>query len=257
MPPRPGPDDVRRPVTLILDANPDSRGGTAEALATRGFSTEEVGSLGAALARLDAADAPDALLFDIHLPEASLPDALRLVAGRHPALVVGVIGAAEAEEVLALELGADLCLPRPPPPALAAARLRASLRGRQAAASAGQPLGFVEAQAAFAQEDGAPVMLRPGLVFAPGWQAARRADGGAVALTRTEAQVLTLLVQARGQGVSRERISVEVLGRPWAYADRTVDNLVLGLRRKLGLDPEFGPIRAVRNLGYRLLPLPG
>lgn len=248
---------MRRPVTLILDANPESRGGTAEALAARGFSTEQVDSLGAALARLDATDAPDALLFDIHLPEASLPDALRLVAGRHPALVVGVIGAAEAEEVLALELGADLCLPRPPPPALAAARLRASLRGRQSGAANGaHALGFVEAQAAFAQEDGAPVALRPGLLFAPGWQAVRRADGGAVALTRTEAQLLTLLVQARGQGVSRERISIEVLGRPWAYADRTVDNLVLGLRRKLGLDPEFGPIRAVRNLGYRLLPLP-
>jgi DNA-binding response OmpR family regulator len=248
---------VRRPVTLILDANPESRGGAAEALALRGFSVEEMGSLGAALARLDATDAPAALLFDIHLPEATLPEALRLMASRHPALVIGVIGAAEAEEVLALELGADLCLPRPLPPALAAARLRASLRARQAGGARGGALGFVEAQAAFAQEEGAPVTLRPGLTFAPGWQSARRAEGGAIALTRTEAQLLTLLVQARGQGVSRERISSEVLGRPWAYADRTVDNLVLGLRRKLGLDPEFGPIRAVRNLGYRLLPAPG
>lgn len=246
---------MRRPVTLILDANPQTRGDAAQALAARGFSTEETGSLGAALGRLDATDAPDALLLDVHLPEASLPEALRLVAGRHPALVIGVIGASEVEEVLALELGADLCLPRPLPAALAAARLRASLRGRQAIAGAGQPLGFLEAQAAFAVDDGAPVALRPGLVFAPGWQSVRRADGEAIPLTRAEAQLLTLLVQARGQGVSRERISVEVLGRPWAYADRTVDNLVLGLRRKLGLDPEFGPIRSVRNLGYRLLPL--
>ena len=37
-------------------------------------------------------------------------------------------------------------------------------------------------------------------------------------------------------------------------SDRTVDNLVLSLRRKLDMDAEYGPIRAVRNVGYRMVP---
>ena len=234
----------RRPVVLLLGADPASRAENAAALVSRGFMVEEAEALRPALARLAAPRAPEAALLDMVLPDATLPDALRLLSARHPALVLGVLGAAEAEadEVLALELGADLCLPVPMPPRLAAARLRAALRRRGAGAPA-VPAGPV-------RQGG---MGRVAIAFDAARATVRRPDGTEVALTRAEAEILALLIASRGESVSRERLSTEVLGRPWDFADRTVDNLVFGLRRKLGLDAAFGPIRAVRNVGYVLV----
>ena len=234
----------RRPVILLLGADAASRAESAAALASRGFLVEEAEALRPALARLAAARAPEAALIDMVLPDATLPDALRVLSARHPALVLGVLGAAEAEadEVLALELGADLCLPVPLPPRLAAARLRAALRRRS--------LGTAAMPAAQARNG---AVARGPIAFDEARATVRRPDGTEAALTRAEAQTLSLLIATRGESLSRERISEEVLGRPWDFADRTVDNLVFGLRRKLGLDAAFGPIRAVRNVGYALV----
>jgi two-component system OmpR family response regulator len=216
----------------------------AEALASRGFAVEGTDGLSSALSRGEHADA---VIIGLDLPDGSLGDAIRLLGDRRPGLVLGVLGAAEEEvdEVIALELGADFCLPRGASPRLAAARLRAALRRSAPAPALAEPPALAEAP--WPSPDQA-------LTFDPASRTARRADGTAVPLTRAEAEILLMLARAQGASVSREHISLEVLGRPHAYADRTVDNLVLSLRRKLGLGAEFGPIRAVRRVGYRMLP---
>lgn len=247
------PPAPRRPVVLLASADAPARAEVANALASRGFAIEEATDLTEALPRADAADA---VLLAMDLPDATLPDALRMLGARHPALVLGVLGAAddEVDEVIALELGADFCLPQRAGPRLAAARLRAALR-RNAATPAPAAPGFAEAQAPFGvpPATASPVGIA-GLAYDPASHTARRPDGTEVPLTRAEAETLLMLAKARGESVSRERISVEVLGRPYNYADRTVDNLVLSLRRKLGMDADHGPIRAVRNVGYRMMP---
>jgi len=244
---------LRRPVVLLTSADAPSRAEVASALASRGFAIEETAGLTEVLPRADAADA---VLLAMDLPDATLSDALRMLGTRHPALVLGVLGAAEDEvdEVIALELGADFCLPRWAGPRLAAARLRAALR-RCAPPAAAAPAGFAEAQALFgvSQATARPASLA-GFAYDTSSNTARRPDGTEVPLTRAEAETLLMLAKAGGNSVSRERISIEVLGRPYNYADRTVDNLVLSLRRKLDMDAEYGPIRAVRNVGYRMVP---
>ena len=72
-------------------------------------------------------------------------------------------------------------------------------------------------------------------------------------MTTAEFDLVRVLVESRGQAVSRDAIAQTVFGRPFRPEDRTVDNLVLRLRRKLGAaDP--GAIRTVRGAGYMFVP---
>jgi DNA-binding response OmpR family regulator len=73
--------------------------------------------------------------------------------------------------------------------------------------------------------------------------------GRPVALSRKEFQVLALVVGAGGAVCTRERILVEVWGRSWPGANRTLDVHVATLRTKLGR-PWL--VETVRGVGYRL-----
>lgn len=72
-------------------------------------------------------------------------------------------------------------------------------------------------------------------------------------LTEKEIGMLKLLIEAKGEPVSREKF----LDRVWGYetypSTRTVDNFVLALRRKTEPDPSNPRhILTVRAYGYRL-----
>lgn len=129
------------------------------------------------------------------------------------------------------------------------ARLAAALRVRERAA----PAGMAEAQAALPPDTRHEIELDAGLFFNLHTRRVRQIDGADVALTRSEAALLALLAARPEAAVTREVIAAEILGRAWSYSDRSVDNAVSSLRRKLGFDRDFGPIRTVRNQGYRLV----
>lgn len=226
----------------VLLAGGPGQTALARALAVAGFAVRP--QAGFDESALTGAAPPDALLLPAPLLGTALPDRLRSLRTRHPALVIGLTGARPdpLEEIVALELGADVVATARMPARLVVARLRGALRRVGAAARPPAPPGTT---------DQAPI--GGGLVLDLAERAARRADGTRVPLTRAEAATLSLLAMARGRTVTRERISQEVLERAWSYEDRSVDNLVLGLRRKLGIDRDFGPIRTVRNAGYRLV----
>ena len=60
---------------------------------------------------------------------------------------------------------------------------------------------------------------------------------------------MTMLVEHRGRAISRNSIAETVFRRPFRAEDRTVDNLVLRLRRKLG-PAQLDCIKTVRGAGY-------
>ena len=62
------------------------------------------------------------------------------------------------------------------------------------------------------------------------------------------------LVLAGGRPVSRERLTEAALRRPWRPEDRSIDQLIFSLRRKLG-DSEGSArmIQSVRGAGYVLV----
>ena len=228
------------PRLLLADGDGVALRAAAFALGAEGFDVTPVADLPAAWPRLEDADA---LLFDAGLAAAGLPAAIRGLRDRRPRLLLGIqTSAPEAEEEIALiELGADFYWAKPLAPRLAGARLHAALRRRHA-------------------ERAAPARPGPGIPLGEGMllelenRAIRRADGSRIRLARNELALLRCLAKPGRGCVRREDIAADVLGRVIAYGDRSVDNLVLGLRRKLGMDAEHGAIRAVRGVGYRLVP---
>ncbi len=70
-------------------------------------------------------------------------------------------------------------------------------------------------------------------------------------LTGAEFDILLLLVRSAGKVLSRDEIAEAALGRPVAPFDRSIDNHVSNLRKKLGSQPgERERIRSVRGTGY-------
>ena len=82
----------------------------------------------------------------------------------------------------------------------------------------------------------------------------RAADDRSVDLTASEYRLLEILITHPGQIQSRESLLMSIYQRPWTSDDRSIDNLVVRLRRKLGEDPRDPQlIRTVRGGGYVLV----
>ena len=135
-----------------------------------------------------------------------------------------------------LEAGADDMMARETPLPIMLARMRAVLR-RGAwglAAEATRP--------APAEKAATWRLIRPRReLFRP--------DGTECRLTTAEFDLFCLLVDSGPAAVSREEICLEVFRRRWRSEDRTVDNLVVRLRRKLD-DEARTTIRTLQGRGY-------
>jgi DNA-binding response OmpR family regulator len=138
----------------------------------------------------------------------------------------------DLSEIVVLEAGADDMVDRDLPPHALLARIRAVLR-RGA-------WGTVQAEPAIGVDGWRLIPQRRQLL---------RPDGSECALTTAEYDLMCLLVEHRGKPISRDTVARAVFRRPFRAEDRTVDNLVLRLRRKLGL-AQYDCIKTVRGAGY-------
>jgi two-component system, OmpR family, response regulator len=224
---------------LLVEDEPGLATALAGYLEQAGMQMRLAGSIGEALPRLAEART-DIVLLDLHLPDGhgiSLLQQLR--AQPHLGVLVLSGCAEEAERVAAIEVGADDYLVKPLPLRELAARIRAV--HRRVAARPGAPGGQGEHRLG-------PLLLR---------RASRSvldAAGSPVPLTGGEFHLLDLLVQAGDRPLPREAIFREVLRRPWRPEDRSADQLVFTLRRKL--DQAAGGVVRVyseRLVGYRLV----
>ena len=75
-------------------------------------------------------------------------------------------------------------------------------------------------------------------------------EGDQIPLNAKESGILELLVAAQGKVVSRDDFLDQVWGYHASPSDRTVDNFIMNLRKKLG--PAGCLIKTVRGEGYRL-----
>lgn len=137
----------------------------------------------------------------------------------------------EADRIAGLERGADDYLPKPFNPRELVARMRAVLRRKS-----GPTL---------------PEILRIGdLQIDCGKRRVVR-SGGDVVLTGAEFDILLLLVRSAGKVLSREEIAEAALGRSMGFFDRSIDNHISNLRKKLGTHAgEAERIQSVRGAGY-------
>lgn len=190
---------------------------------------------------------PDVVLVDLELPDTSGVKLISWLAGQQDCGIIVVSGRSEeAERIVGLELGADDYIAKPPQLREMVARIRAVHRRSQ-------PRGAVAAETISLAAPGThPVRVGP-------WRldlqrrAVSSTDGQPIPVTSAEFNAFQELALANGQPVSRERLSEQALRRPWRPEDRSIDQLIFSLRRKLG-DGEGGIrlIQSVRGAGYVL-----
>lgn len=175
---------------------------------------------------------PALVLLDVMLPEEDGVSVLKKLraaprTAKLPVIMLTAKGT-EYDKVLGLDAGADDYVAKPFGMLELLSRIRALLR-RTAAE---------------------PEVLRCGALAVDTGAHTVTVAGRAVALTQKEFEVLCLLLNNRGQVLSRERLISEVWGYAFTGESRTVDVHVRTLRQKLGEAGAY--IETVRGYGYKI-----
>ncbi len=181
------------------------------------------------------------IVLDVMLPKMSGFEVLLAIReqSRVPVLMLTARGD-PVDRVMGLQIGADDYLPKPFNERELIARIQAILRRT----------GGDVSRSASAIITSGDLQLDPAIREV-------KVNGRKPDLTTVEFDILKVLVKSAGEVVSRERLVIEGLGRPFSVLDRSVDNHVSSLRRKLGpgLDGTER-IKTVRSVGYIYVPSP-
>jgi two-component system phosphate regulon response regulator OmpR len=149
------------------------------------------------------------------------------------------------DKIVGLELGADDYLFKPVNLRELLARMRALLR--RSSQSGTPPDGGANPGTGNDRGDSNSTAWR----FDPARRNLSAPDGHAVPLTTAECDLLIELVANEGRPQTRDDLSRRVFNREWQPYDRSLDGVVVKLRRKLEPDPE-NPlvIKTIRGTGY-------
>lgn len=211
--------------------------GIADALGFEGFRvvTAPTGKQGAALARHEK---PNAVLLDLMLPDVNGYQVCEEIR-RHDQFVPIIMLTAksqEADKIRGLDAGADDYITKPFSPGELVARLRAIFRRANRPTDTGQTFKI----------GGATVNA-----------AAHTLSRGKATeqLSFYEVELLRLLHERVGQPVSREEILNKIWGIEANPTNRTIDNFVVKLRKKVEKQPDKPRhILTVYGFGYKLVP---
>ena len=220
---------------LIIEDEPDIVRGLRDALSFEGFQVDARGTGGEGI-HAAAEWAPDCVLLDLMLPDENGYRVCETLRARDPVLPIIILTAKaqEVDKVRGLESGADDYMTKPFSVAELIARINAIFR-RQARLAHYEELFEIGSWQLNTRKH---TMSRG--------RAQKR-------LTFYELEVLKLLRERAGEPVSREEILEKIWGVASSPSNRTVDNVIVKLRRKLEED-QRNPrhILTVYGLGYRL-----
>ena len=218
---------------LVVDDERAVRDSLRRALELEGYEIELAADGNEALARLDAADEPDAVILDVLMPGVDGLEVCRRVRSAGKKLPVLMLTArTEVEDrVAGLDAGADDYVVKPFALEELLARLRALLR--RTADGEGEVLRFAD------------------LELEPATREVRR-SGRAIELTRTEFSLLELFMRNPRQVLTRSIIFERVWGYDFGFGSNSLDVYIGYLRRKTEAGGESRLIQTVRGVGYAL-----
>ena len=228
------------PHILVVDDHRDIRDAVTRYLEKNGLRAQSAKSAAEMDVALQAGRF-DLVILDVMMPgEDGLSAARRLsAAGGPPVLMLSALGE-ETDRIVGLEVGADDYLPKPFNPRELLARVKAILRRSErretmAGTLGGRKLGFA------------------GWVLDTDTRDLVHEDGRAATLTTAEFKLLTAFLERPRFVLSREQLLDITSGRSADVFDRTIDNQVSRLRRKIEDDPTHPKIIAtIRAGGYSL-----
>ena len=177
---------------------------------------------------------PDLVLLDVMMPEMDGLEFMRTYGKQHSAPVILLTARVEeSDKVIGLELGADDYVTKPFSLRELAARVRTVLRRFAKTQSSGNAL---HAGDVVLDRDAFSVTVR----------------GQTVDLTRTEFELLAVLMASPGKTLNRMHLLDQVQGVAFEGIERTIDGHVKNLRAKIEPNPrEPLYIHTVYGVGYR------
>ena len=217
---------------LVVDDDVGLTDLLAEYLRPEGYALEAVHDGKTAVEKI-LSDGYTLIILDIMLPKLAGFDVLRTIRqSSHVPVIMLTARDSPTDRILGLEIGADDYLPKPFEPRELVARVRSILRRVH-------PLAV-------------PGFIVVGDLTLDAGNRRVYQDSRSISLTSYEFDLLSSLLGSAGQVVSRETLSRMTLGREFAPLDRSIDNLVSSLRKKLGPDSEGNErIKSIRGVGYQ------
>lgn len=222
---------------LVVEDEPDIVRGLKDALEFEGF---EVITAGTGADGIDKARelSPDCILLDLMLPDDNGYRVCEMLRGDDPTVPIIMLTAKaqEADKVRGLEVGADDYVTKPFSVAELIARINAIFRRQARMAQVDEvfPIGEWE--------------------ICPRKHTMKRGRTS-TRLTFYEMEMLKLLRDRAGEAVSREELLEKIWGVKQNPSNRTVDNFIVKLRRKLEEDQKSPQhILTVYGQGYKLVP---
>jgi DNA-binding response OmpR family regulator len=225
-----------RKTILVIEDEPQIVMGLRDALEFEGFKVASAGrgKDGLALAR---SEGPDAVVLDLMLPDMNGYTVCEEIRRHSPFVPIIMLTARsqETDKIRGLDAGADDYVTKPFSVNELIARIRAIFRrAARGTGSALDVLDIGEAQVNFAAHT-------------------LTLHGEKQQLTFYEVELIRLLAERAGNPVSREEILSKIWGLDAAPSNRTVDNFIVKLRKKLEKHPDKPQhILTVYGFGYKL-----
>jgi two-component system, OmpR family, response regulator len=221
---------------LIVDDEPKVRTLLRRCLEGEGFDVSEAKDGAEMRVRLER-ETISLITLDLNLGKENGLDLAREVRKDRSVPIIMLTGKSDAiDRVVGLEVGADDYLAKPFELRELVARVRAVLRRVQAVepiAPSGQRYAF------------------EGWIFDLNRRSLKRGNGEAQELTTSEFNLLEAFVKRPHRVLSRDDIMDLLKGHDWSPLDRSIDNLVARLRKKVEADPDRPAIiKTVRGVGY-------
>jgi DNA-binding response OmpR family regulator len=220
---------------LIIEDEPHIIMGLRDALEFEGFGVMSAskGKDGIQLAR---AESPDAVILDLMLPDLNgyaVCEELRRISPFLPIIML-TARSQESDKIRGLDAGADDYVTKPFSVNELIARMRAIFRRASRPSATPEAFTIGDAQVSFSTHT---------LTCA----------GTEHALSFYEVELLRLLVERVGQPVSRDEILQKIWGLDASPTNRTVDNFIVKLRKKIEKHPDKPVhILTVYGFGYKL-----
>lgn len=192
-------------------------------------------------------DKPDLVTLDINLKGENGLDIAREVRRRFDVPIIMITGKDDViDRVVGLELGADDYITKPFHVREMLARVRSVLRRYDGHKPADAPLQL-------APESGSAAIDLDGLKVDLNQLAMRDRADQLCDLTTADFKLLKAFLENPNRPLSRDRLMDLIDGPEWVPLDRTIDNQVARLRRKIERDPSHPLlIKTIRGIGYML-----
>ncbi|HJK92374.1 MAG TPA: response regulator transcription factor [Polyangiaceae bacterium LLY-WYZ-15_(1-7)] len=224
---------------LIVEDDPALGMGLQGLLEFEGFEVLHA-KTGEAAIELAEAEAPACIILDLMLPDVNGYQVCERIrrSDAHVPILMLTARSQETDKIRGLDAGADDYVTKPFSNGELVARIRALLRrASRSAAPVEQPFELA------------------GCTIDPAKQILVREGGEEEQLSFYEVELLKLLFARQGQPVSRDDILDQVWGLEATPSNRTVDNFIVKLRKKLEPVPEKPRhILTVYGVGYKLVP---